>query len=825
MPGMSQNEPDPAQEPKLDLPPPTRYGYVGRRRGMAGLQRAFQRAPVALLTGPAGIGKTELACGFARWLADKGHSPGGAFFTAFVYGAGLCRVIHEIGTTLRGISFARLPWEQQRQWIISYLRENPCLLIWDNFENALKYLLDPTETRELLDFLKDLGDGPSRVLITGRSDPTVASMLSQTLIKYRREHLDGMSDPEAGELATSILGAARVAQDSLGHDYGKLQRLLQGNPMAMTVMLPHLKHHDASELAGKLHHLAEEEPDVLDLALQVSFSLLSPRTRTHLPFLTLFHQRLLLDVYTFITQSDVYEGVAGERMGWGACRALLREARDNGLVDAVSPSVYMVHPVVSQFLRRELERRLTPSQIDILEEEFVRVYTDLGDYFLERLPSSDADSTVTGVLAEEPNLLRALQLAESRAQWDRVQLILQPLVQVYQMQERVLESARLRDRVLASIGHEAAEAGQRGAIDLWAYLTGTEIGTAISRGELDRAEAACHALLPYLESSHEAPPQERVASVYHNLGMIGQGRGDHDVAERWFNRSLAINESIGNEAEAADCYHQLGLIARSRHQYEDAERWHQRALAVRERLEDEAEAASEWHHLALVAEDLRKLPDAAERYERARAGYESAGNRTGVAATCYRLGTLAQARFEYEEATGWYLRALDAYEELGDAANGADERYQLGTIALRTYGYEEAEEWLQQAVLGFQQQGNDGGVAGAYHQLGVVAHSQKRYDDAEDWYQKAVDTFVGLGDEGGAAGSWGQLGLLADQRGDYSDAIWYLAHTYEIARDRNLPVLPRVRTHLSHLLSKMGAESFARCWEEVSDSDVISELS
>ena len=86
----------------VDLPHPGRYGLVGREGKLGELEGAFQRSPIVLLTGPAGIGKTELACGFARRVAEMGERPGSVLFTSFSYGAGLCRVIHEIGTTFGG---------------------------------------------------------------------------------------------------------------------------------------------------------------------------------------------------------------------------------------------------------------------------------------------------------------------------------------------------------------------------------------------------------------------------------------------------------------------------------------------------------------------------------------------------------------------------------------------------------------------------------------------------------------------------------------------------------------------------------------------------
>ena len=816
----------PTSNRTLDLPPEGRYGLIGREAEAMRLEHDFERVPVVLLTGASGVGKTELACSFARRVADKAQAPGGVLFTSFDYGAGLCRLIHEIGTTLRGLRFASLSQEAQLQWVTSYLNRNPCLLAWDNFDNVFHYL-EGQEIQEIVDFLQDIAGGPSRVLITARGIDWIELISDRGGLVYAHEQLKELDGGDARQLASAIMDGASVDAGGLGPGYSELMGLLRGNPMCMRVVLPHLRQRTPSELANVLagfDRQGDQESQGLDAALNCSFSLLSPRTREHLPFLAMFRQRVILDVLTFITQGEVYVSVMHEEMGWGACRTFLREARDCGIIDSIPPSVFLIPSSVRRFLQRKLGERLTRPHMDILQQELVRVYADLGDYFMENLSSENTESTVTGVLAEEANLLHALDLAETGGEWEYVQLILQPLAQVYKMQERVPELRRLRTRLLAQVGREPRDAQQKGAIDLWMYLQGTEVNDAISRMELDRAEGICDMIMTYLKSSGDSSAQLQIASTYHNLGLIAQARNEHRRAEEWYHRALEINEALGNEAEAADSYHQLGLLGKATSQYEIAESWFRKALEGRQSLSDETESANECHELGLVAEAGYKFQDASEWYRRALATFERVGDEVSAASVYHRLGLMSQARYDYEEATAWYQRALLAYEKLEDEVGGASDLYQLGMIALQRHEYEEAEKWLRQALEAYELLEDEAGLANCYHHLGVAAHAQRRHQEAEERYRNALNILARLGDEETAAITWGQLGLLADQRGNYPEAVWYVAHTYEIAAAHQLPLIRQARTHLSNLRSKMGTDAFVSCWREISDTDVLSEL-
>jgi hypothetical protein len=118
----------------VGFPQEGRYGFIGRDYDILRLERAFRQNNIVLLQGMAGVGKTELACGFARWLEETQGRTGKMFFMSFEQGATLSNVVNQVGREVWGDKFSQYPAEQQRQIVLNYLKTQPSLLIWDNFE-------------------------------------------------------------------------------------------------------------------------------------------------------------------------------------------------------------------------------------------------------------------------------------------------------------------------------------------------------------------------------------------------------------------------------------------------------------------------------------------------------------------------------------------------------------------------------------------------------------------------------------------------------------------------------------------------------------------
>ncbi|WP_414553163.1 CHAT domain-containing protein, partial [Anabaena sp. CCY 0017] len=351
----------------VNFPQEGSYGFIGRDYDILQLERAFRQNNIVLLQGMGGVGKTELAGGLARWL-DETQGRSLIFFISFEHGATLSNVINQVGRKVWEDKFFQYAAEKQQQAVLNYLKNNDCLLIWDNFEPVAGFpagnepLLSASERENLQRFLKDLRGSKSWVLITSRREESWLNCA------YSLVNLHGLREQNVEELAAKILQMVGVDRAKLSKQYLDLLKLLAGHPLSLRVILPHLKTQNPLQLIEALRlgldtfSGAEEEGRDLSLtvSLDYSFAKLSEKTRRHLPFLGLFSERVSLDwLYLFSESSDneyghSYQEVFGTQMQKADWLKILHEATEVGILEHIAENLYKIHPALPWYLRKKL---------------------------------------------------------------------------------------------------------------------------------------------------------------------------------------------------------------------------------------------------------------------------------------------------------------------------------------------------------------------------------------------------------------------------------------------------------------------------------------
>ena len=706
------------------------HGFIGRDGAVLELERAMRRPPAGILIcGLGGVGKTTLARGFVHWLAQTGGLGHGCFWFTFNAIRSAEFVLNRMGEALFGPQFITAEPDAKVEALAAAFREHPFVIVWDNFESAsgidtagIAAMLTSEDRGLLRTFLERLRGGQTKVLITSRSEedwlgPTNCFKLG----------LGGLVGEERWEFCRVILRDLGRTIDRADPDLVDLMEVLDGHPLWMRAVLPHLADRSAASvreaLQGNLADLGGEADDAhrkTVATLRFVQTLLPAALRPLLVPLSL-HERFV--------HAKLLEMMAKQvDAAWTRARidAFLGALGIAGLVRDRGQAVYQLHPALTGFLRSE--------QADASgREAWTRAFVDVMGSLADALAPRPLHEQRVAFHLHRVNLHHALNEAER-------------------------------------LGMQTAFAAL--AQSLAAYAQNT------------RDFATAEALFARLAEARAAVGDEKgEAGAYHQLGRVAEERRDFDLAQEWYTKALEIFEKLNDEAHAAITYHQLGMVAQKRRDFDLAEEWYGKALAIEEKLGNEHNAASTCHQLGMIAQKRRDFDRAEQWYTKALAIKEKLGNEQGAAGTYHQLGRVAEERRDFDLAEQWYRKALAIFEKLGNEDGIGKTSNQLGVIALERRDFDRAEQWYRNALGVLEGIGNEVDAAVACHQLGRIAQERRDFDQAEGWYKKSLAIEEKLGNEHNAASTYGQLGILDGLRGRFLDAgRWLIRSAQAFAR-------------------------------------------
>ncbi|TKK84451.1 tetratricopeptide repeat protein [Herbidospora galbida] len=609
-------------DPKGD-PATARETFVGRDDLFHDLEEHLHHRRAALLHGPPGIGKTDLAEAFGRWWARTGGAdPGGVVrHTA----SGPDGVVAALGLPHLGAEFARADRDRRRDLVRRLLGERRLLLILDGLDT-----LDDDGPAALRDLVADVaGSARGAVLITSRTPETRLGDLPRIEVAgLNAEDAVGHAD----RLLASVPGAPPRRQRWLFSD---LMAALAGHPLAMRLTLPRLADTEPEELLDALRHRGLGR-DLLGAGVHHALTYLSADERRRLGAAALFPGVVITDVLAVLSRFwSAPESFRG--LGPAAWRAELDRAVATGLLTRVRVStetahglgtgpamamalgMYAIHPALRPHLieewraagQRTFDQEYATTRFALLEAtaEFAeRLHRQLGE--------GDAELADRVLRVQYDSLAGVFGSALDARQWRTAQRIAAVLTARWSddLDEEGREwTARGRRALEFAGGIAPALDGPAG--ELWFSLVAGDAERHLATGRLAEAGGAYRDLLAALP---QRPAGAQLAAVQHQLGRVAEEREDWDEAEEWYRTSLATGEEIDYRPVTAGSRHGLGRVAFERGRLDEADRWFRRSLDANGRL----------------------------------------GDRRMTRATCRQLVRVAVARGDAEAALDWLVRCV-----------------------------------------------------------------------------------------------------------------------------------------------------------------------
>lgn len=611
-----------ASQPHL-LPQST-TALVGRQKELQAVLQHLQQPNCRLLTlvGLGGMGKTRLALEVARHHA-------GATFVNLAETPQADWVGGAIAQAL-GLLLTQAPLQEQ---LVQALRLRPGLLVLDNFEHLLDAA--PLLSR-LLAAVPQL-----QILVTSRQALGLQSEVVFNLSGLSLPQSDAPGEIMASEAVQLFVQSAQRRTAIQAHDGVFIARICQrveGMPLALEL---------AASWMGVL------TPAQIDAHLQQGLELLSSQWRDlpprHLSLrvvleatfeqLTETHKRLLeaLSLFRGGIALEAAQGLAGAKP------SSLLELVSQSLLQREPSGRFVMHSLVQSYISERLQH--SPQRKQTLEDQYTA-------YWSQRLVPWQSTTRQPAALAfietELDNLRQALGFALKQHHYDRIELLIKPLRDFWDVRGRLQEALPMFRQAWQSLPPQAPAS-------LQALLLRYQGQAALWLGLFEQAKQALQDAL--LLQAHEGAEELRL------LGVVAYQTGQAQEALALLQQAHA--RSIPQSLQWAECLNVMGLVCKHLGHYPQAQQHFTQALMAHEQSGHLEGAAIALNNLANLAEAQGDNANALALYQKALAVFERMNHRQAIAVLTTNLGYVAFKLGQLPEARAQSLRSLELKQTLG----------------------------------------------------------------------------------------------------------------------------------------------------------------
>lgn len=684
---------------------------------------------VVSIIGRGGVGKTALACSVLHDLEkDYEHVHGIAYLSAAARGDGISleRIFNSLGAVLGGESEKaiddiwtnpNLTTEAKTGRLLEHLRDHRCILLFDNLEDALDdsgRIVD-ADVRTFMDgFLQRQHGG--RILITSREPlspaddarhyESVVPLDSGLPENFAIELLRDL-DPH-GELGLKDADAALLKQIA-DRTFG-IPRALEA-VVGMLATDPLLTPRD---LLADARLWGEGVTEKLVARAQ---SRLNAGGQLVMQALALYGRPVREAAVRYLLEE------AAAVIGLDVSKTLRQLARGRYLTVNRTTGEITMHPLDRDYNYRQIVRSGDHAGgngrtvvIVLVEWE-----TRAGDYY-SQLRGAPADwktyDDLTPVLAEFEHRVRA---EDYRTAYSLINTVGRSHLRLWGYRRKELD---LRQMLIGRLEDARLEAGNRFQIghlfrDLAYYrealnayeevLTAVrEFGGRTWEGRvlgsigttywyLQDYDRALEHLQAALDITREQGERSDEAWCLHEIGLNHDDRGRKQDALAFFQESLAINQSIGNELGLSPTMANMTRIYADFGELLLARDYAQQALDIDERLSDRSGVGSSLNVLGFIDELEGRYPSALATFRRSLAVAVETGDRRRHVVVLTNIAELHPQGVSAADAEANLAAALKLAEDIASSEMLSTAHRGYADYFLRTGGFEAALRHLELA--------------------------------------------------------------------------------------------------------------------------------
>jgi predicted ATPase len=251
-------------------------------------------------------------------------------------------------------------------------------------------------------------------------------------------------------------------------------------------------------------------------------------------------------------------------------------------------------------------------------------------------------------------------------------------------------------------------------------------------GDYEKSKEAYRSALEYVGE------KRKKADIKVKIGAIHNRIGEYDEALRICTEALDLIK--GKECkEEAFALRKIGVALHWKGESNKALEYFEKSLKIQEKIGDQLGEADTLKAIGIMYDDKGEFDQALENYKKSLKIYEKIGNLVGIAMCLNNIGLLRYRKGEYNESLEFYKKSLKIGEKIGSQVTAGVCLLNIGDSLYGMNEYDKALDFLEKSLKILEKINAKRPMTYSYENIARVYFKKKDLQKALKFCQQALD--------------------------------------------------------------------------------------
>lgn len=306
---------------------------------------------------------------------------------------------------------------------------------------------------------------------------------------------------------------------------------------------------------------------------------------------------------------------------------------------------------------------------------------------------------------------------------------------------------------------------------------------------------------------------------YNLLGHYSKVKGSYDTAFSYYQRSLAIRQTLKDTLGIVSCYRNVMSIYKLLGEHEKAIETGRKAIRLLDpmRSTEKAEKERAWiqTNLSFLYLKTGSYDDAISNALESKSTFINLNDEEGIAASAMNLGNVYEQLKEFNKALIEFQEAISVNIKLDNQRELAKAYNNIGNVYFATDHYSQALSSYKRGLIIRQVNGYDDDISGSLYNIGAIYSSFQERDSALTYLHKSLELSTRSGNLEGQFEAHRAIGNVLSRDGKYEAATSHFLKSFSLSSKSNsLPEVLILLKEMANNYRSLGKTDSALLYSE-----------